>query len=194
MSRILLHICCGVCASASIERLRREGYDVTGFFFNPNIHPYKEYCKRRTAIYHIKEASGIPVIEGEYHPRAWFSLTKEYAHESEGGARCRLCYEMRLQETYRLLHQEGFDYFTTTLTISPHKESKVIFEIGRRLGGEYFLERDFKKQGGFKQAMDFSTQHSLYRQDYCGCVYSLLERKVGKRRNKLQASGSKNNL
>jgi predicted adenine nucleotide alpha hydrolase (AANH) superfamily ATPase len=174
-----------VCAGSTIERLINEGNQVTGFFFNPNIHPYKEYCRRRTAVDHIKETLAIPIIEGTYDPKLWFTLTKDYATSCEGGARCQICIELRLQETYRFFAQGGFDYFTTTLSVSPHKQSKVIFEIGKRLGGEHFLSRDFKKQEGFKQAIDFSKQHSLYRQDYCGCIYSFLDKK---KNNKLHTT------
>ena len=177
MKKVLLHICCGVCAFASIERLKNEGYEVTGFFYNPNIHPLGEYKRRREVLSVVRESSGIEIIEGEYIPKEWFALCRHLKDEPEGGARCSICYGMRLKKTFSLSRELGFDYFTTTLTISPHKKSKVIFDIGKNIGGDKFLAIDFKKKDGFKRTNEIAKKYNVYRQNYCGCVYSLIERR-----------------
>lgn len=177
MKKVLLHICCGVCASVAIKRLKEEGFYVSGFFFNPNIHPQAEYNKRKANLKIIKKIFGIEIIEGLYEPKQWFKFTRVYAREKEGGKRCSICYALRLRESFLLCRNKGFDFFTTTLTISPHKKSSTISTIGKKIGGTYFLERDFKKKDGFKEAMIFAKKYDLYRQNYCGCIYSLLERK-----------------
>lgn len=178
MKKVLLHICCGVCACIAVKRLLDEGFYVTGFFFNPNIHPLKEYNKRKNNLDVIKKIFGINIIEGVYEPRGWFEFTRNYSGEKEGGRRCTICYEFRLRETLLVCKKEKFDFFTTTLTISPHKRSSAIFAIAKKVGGSYFLERDFKKKDGFKEAVAFAKEYNLYRQNYCGCVYSLLEKKT----------------
>ncbi len=177
MAKVLLHICCGVCAFGSIERLKNEGFYVTGFFYNPNIHPLREYERRRKVLDTVREKMEIEIIEGVYNPKEWFRLCKDYACEPEGGARCLVCYKMRLEETLFLSKKLFFDYFTTTLTISPYKKTGVIFEIGRRLEKEKFLDIDFKKKEGFKRAKELASKYNVYRQNYCGCVYSLIEKR-----------------
>lgn len=178
MPKCLLHICCGICALASIERIREEGFSVKGLFFNPNIHPYSEYIRRKETAQNVANITDIKIIERKYSVFEWFNLCKEYSHEQEGGTRCKLCYESRLQETFKICLKERFDYFTTTLTISPHKTSSVIFEIGKRLGGDKFLCLDFKKKEGFKKSVAKAKENNLYRQNYCGCVYSLRDHKL----------------
>ncbi|OPX30955.1 MAG: hypothetical protein B1H08_00290 [Candidatus Omnitrophica bacterium 4484_171] len=173
MNKVLLHICCGVCAFASIERLKGEGYTVKGFFYNPNIHPSGEYEKRREVLNIVRDSTGIEIIEGGYDPREWFALCEHLKDEPEGGARCSICYRMRLKETFLLSKKLKFDYFTTTLTISPHKKSRVIFDIGSQIGGDDFLAIDFKKKDGFKRTNELARKYNVYRQNYCGCVYSL---------------------
>jgi len=176
--KVLLHICCGVCALSCIERLEKENFTVKGFFFNPNIHPYKEYQRREQAWQRVKEVMNVDDIESiDYNPREWFEMVKEYRNEKEGGRRCSICFEFRLKECFKFATQLGFDYFSTTLTISPHKNSRVIIEIGKKIGKEYFLDIDFKKKNGFKRTMELAKKLNLYRQNYCGCVYSLLERR-----------------
>jgi predicted adenine nucleotide alpha hydrolase (AANH) superfamily ATPase len=179
MMKVLLHICCSVCASLAIKRLKDEGFFVVGFFFNPNIHPFSEYRRRKDNLAVVKRVFSIDIIEGSYKPRDWFDVCKEYAEAPEGDIRCNLCYEFRLKETLDLCKRGQFDFFTTTLSISPHKSSATIFDVAKKIGGNYFLERNFKEKDGFKQAIDFSKEHKLYRQNYCGCVYSLLERRRG---------------
>jgi len=177
MKKVLLHICCGVCAFASIERLKSEGYGVAGFFYNPNIHPLGEFEKRKDVLDIVRNATGVEIIEGDYIPKEWFVLCKHLKDEPEGGARCSICYRMRLKETFLLSKKLEFDYFTTTLTISPHKKSRVIFDIGKQVGADSFLAIDFKKKDGFKRTNELAREYNVYHQNYCGCVYSLIERK-----------------
>ena len=177
MKRVLLHICCGVCAFGSIEHLKKEGYYIEGFFYNPNIYPPQEYSKRLQALGAVKDVLGIAIEEGRYNDDEWFSLCKDYADEQEGGVRCMRCYEMRLSETYRKMQDKKFDYFTTTLTISPHKNSSDIFDIGKAIDAQRFLVIDFKKQDGFKRTQELSKKYNVYHQDYCGCIYSQRNRR-----------------
>ena len=181
MKKVLLHICCCGCASVAIKRLKEEGFTVKGFFFNPNIHPLREYERRKNDLSILRKVFSVDIIEGSYNPREWFPVCKEYAQEEEGGERCRLCYGYRLRQTYPLCKKLNFDFFTTTLTVSPHKRSHTIFDVGHTIGGDCFLERDFKKKNGFKESVEFSMRYALYRQNYCGCVYSLMERQQGVR-------------
>lgn len=170
---VLLHICCGICAAECINRLKTSGYEVVGFFYNPNIHPESEYLKRKEVVDKISSFFNIKIIYGDYDTEKWFSLCEIYAQEQEGGKRCMLCYELRLKETYNQLQKLGYDMFTTTLTISPHKDSKKIFEIAESISKEKFLKIDFKKQDGFKKTIDFAKKHNFYRQNYCGCIFSM---------------------
>lgn len=172
MKKVLLHICCGICALEAIEKLRKENFYVEGFFLNPNIHPEEEYLKRMKVTEDIAKIASINLTKGIYRSDFWFDLCDKYKNEPEGGKRCLLCYEMRLKEAFKICKLRKFDYFTTTLTISPHKKSRDIFDIGRKLGGESFLAIDFKKQDGFKKTIEKASRHSLYRQNYCGCIYS----------------------
>ncbi|MFH1504381.1 MAG: epoxyqueuosine reductase QueH, partial [Candidatus Omnitrophota bacterium] len=166
-----LHICCGVCALRSIDRLREEGYSAEGLFFNPNIQPYSEYLKRKQAVIAAGQAKDIKITEGEYNNSDWLKICEPYAKEKEGQKRCFLCYEIRLKETFSFCLKNNFDYFTTTLTISPHKNSQVIIDLGKSIGSEKFLSLDFKKKEGFKKTIEKAKRLNLYRQNYCGCGY-----------------------
>lgn len=172
MSKVLLHICCGVCAFWSIERLKQKGYEVEGYFYNPNIQPEPEYQKRKTAIITVSQNSGIIIHQAEYETKAWSKSCQKFPDEPEGGIRCLICYQLRLSKTFQFAAANGFDLFTTTLTISPYKKSSDIFKIGKEIGADMFLEEDFKKQDGFKKTSQLAKEHQLYRQDYCGCLYS----------------------
>lgn len=172
MEKVLLHICCGVCALASLERLKAEGFYVAAFFFNPNIHPRAEYLKRRDAARIAARAKAVTLYEGRYQPGQWQSICGRHCREKEGGERCRLCYELRLKATYRLCVKKQYDYYSTALTISPLKSSALILESGKKIGGSKFLFYDFKKQDGFKASIAQAKTLNLYRQNYCGCVYS----------------------
>lgn len=173
MSDILLHICCGICASECVQKLKKDGFKVIGFFYNPNIYPEAEYRKRLKVAREVCRVLGFELLEGDYDKDRWNDLTKNFKSEPEGGKRCQICFRMRLEKTREKSKELNIKYFTTTLTISPHKNSLIINKIGKNIDKENFLERDFKKEDGFKRAIEFSKIHNLYRQDYCGCIYSL---------------------
>ncbi|MBU1113144.1 MAG: epoxyqueuosine reductase QueH [Candidatus Omnitrophica bacterium] len=172
MKKVLLHICCGICAVYCIEKLRQESFQVGGLFFNPNIHPYPEYSKRKQAVEKVAETSGIMLEPSSYPIFDWLKIHQAYAAEKEGGLRCSSCYRMRLEQARLVAAEKDYDYFTTTLTVSPHKNSELIFEIGKDIGGDKFLALDFKKNDGFKKTLQAAKTLELYRQDYCGCIYS----------------------
>ncbi len=176
--KVLMHICCAPDASYPFLYLKGRHYDVTGFFYGPNIHPLREYELRLNEACKLAQIVGMPLIEGEYNINKWFELTKGLENEKEGEKRCYLCYEERLDVTAKLARGKGFDYFTTTISISPHKNSEWVFEISKRLEEKYgvrFLQVDFKKHDGFKYSIVLSKFYGLYRQDYCGCTYSKIE-------------------
>ena len=182
--RILLHICCAPCSTRSIDLLRSEGWKVTGYFYNPNIYPHEEYLMRLDEANQYADKAGIPLSTGVYDNDEWEATVKEYSHLGEGSRRCRECISFRLERCAGLAADLKFDAFTTTLTISPHKNSKMIFEIGNEMGGRHnvcFKSYNFKKKDGFKKSIFICREHGIRRQDYCGCRHSLLERrKVGK--------------
>lgn len=183
---LLLHSCCGPCSTSVIERLVDE-FNVTVFFYNPCITDEEEYRRRREAQIQFieqfnEENAGrcrIVFREGDYCPGAFFEATAGLGNEPEGGARCEVCFRQRLEKTAAAACISGADYFGTTLTVSPHKDYKLISEIGRELALKYglsFLDRDFKKKDGFARSIQLSRKYSLYRQNYCGCKYSERER------------------
>jgi len=171
--KVLLHICCGICAGSVAERLLNEGHAVTGYFYNPNIHPAGEYERRLDVARTVTGWLAMPLLAGEYAPEAWLKEVAGLEKEPEGGQRCDVCYWVRLRETGRLAVANGFDAFTTTLTVSPHKPASVVNRVGDGIGGGRFLARDFKKQDGFKRANEIARQLGVYRQHYCGCLYSM---------------------
>ncbi|MEW6620785.1 MAG: epoxyqueuosine reductase QueH [bacterium] len=175
MKTIGLHICCGICGGGVVERLREERFKVIGFFYNPNIYPEQEYKRRLEVAQQVSQILDFELIEGEYDKDNWVKLTENLKDEPEGGKRCEVCFWIRLNATFKKFRELNIPYFATTLTVSPHKNSVLINKIGRDLGGEAFLERDFKKKEGSKLAMNFAKQHNLYRQNYCGCMYSIKE-------------------
>ncbi|MBI4777308.1 epoxyqueuosine reductase QueH [Candidatus Desantisbacteria bacterium] len=170
---VLLHICCGICASSPVERLASDGFEVIGFFYNPNIYPSEEYQRRLDVVKIVSQHLNLQLIEGEYDNDRWLSLTNGMDKEPECGARCEVCFQMRLEETWKKACELHVPYFTTTLSVSLHKDSLSINRIGSEIDSKAFLAYDFKKQDGFKKAMEFSKQHLLYRQKYCGCVYGI---------------------
>lgn len=171
--KVLLHICCAVCASACLERLRQEGHEVSGYFYNPNIQPKEEYEKRLQETKRLAQRENLALIVGDYDADAWFKRIKGREEEPEGGTRCAECFTLRLSKTLEVARERGFNGFTTTLTVSPHKNAQTINTIGEDIGPGLFLARDFKKQDGFKRAQELAKQYNLYHQDYCGCIYSL---------------------
>lgn len=180
MTKLLLHSCCGPCSTAVIERLLAEGnYDEIGvYYFNPNIHPQEEYFHRKSEqIRFIQELNNpkVKFIDADYNPAEFFACTKGLENEKEGGARCNECFLLRLKNTAIFAKEHGFNQFGTTLTVSPHKNAKLINEIGKLIENEIgvsFLEADFKKKEGFKRSLVLAREYDLYRQNYCGCVYS----------------------
>lgn len=175
--KVVLHICCGVCAAGTAEVLVNEGHQVLGFFYNPNIHPAEEYQRRLETTYRVAQELHFPLEVPAYAPEEWLSQTSSLKDEPEGGRRCEVCYRLRLEKTYDYMVDCGADAFTTTLTISPHKSAQVINKMGRKIGGEKFLVKDFKKKEGFKRAVELARRWELYRQDYCGCMYSMRQRR-----------------
>ena len=174
--KILLHICCGVCAAGVVERLTLEGHQVHGLFYNPNIHPRREYDRRLGVAREVAKELDFPLEVPLYITEEWFNETVSLENEPEGGRRCEVCFRLRLKKAYLYMKDCGADAFTTTLTVSPHKSAAVINRVGQEIGGERFLARDFKKKEGFKRAVELAKKWALYRQDYCGCIYSMRNR------------------
>lgn len=173
MKKVLLHICCGVCAFSAIEQLKDQGFLVEGFFFNPNIHPKDEYEKRLNVAETVEKIMKIKIHKGVYNPNIWYNVCEKYKDEPEGGIRCEKCFYLRLRESYNFCKDKKFDFFTTTLTISPHKNSKIINSIGKEIAENNFLALDFKKNNGFKRTIELAKKYKVYCQRYCGCEYSL---------------------
>ncbi|AGX44122.1 epoxyqueuosine reductase QueH [Clostridium saccharobutylicum] len=180
--KLLLHSCCAPCSSYILEYLSQY-FHITVFFYNPNIYPNEEYSRRveeqKKFISELKVKYQIKFLEGKYDTDAFYALSKGLEAEREGGERCFKCYELRLREAAIIVKEGDYDYFTTTLSISPHKNSQKLNEIGRRLSQEYnvkYLYSDFKKKEGYKRSIELSNEYNLYRQDYCGCVFSKNER------------------
>ena len=171
--KIALHICCGVCAAGVAERLAAEGHQIHGFFYNPNIQPRDEYERRLAATEEVARRMGFPLAVGAYVPDDWLALTQSLAAEPEGGLRCVLCFRLRLAETCRFMQDNDCEAFTTTLSVSPHKDAALVNRVGEEIGGASFLQRDFKKRDGFTRTMALAREWAIYRQRYCGCVYSL---------------------
>lgn len=172
---VLLHVCCAPCATVPIKRLMTD-YAVTGFFYNPNIYPESEYLFRKKEFEEYMSGLGLPFLSGEYDTDAWEKAVDGYQDEPEGGARCSICYHFRLRATAATAARLGINHFTTTLTLSPHKNAELINKIGIEIGSEFsvkFLENNFKKSEGFKESCELSRKKNMYRQDYCGCKYSI---------------------
>ena len=172
MKEILLHICCGVCASSVVQTLRKDRYKPLGFFYNPNIHPEQEYQQRLRVAEKVAQILGFELIKGAYNQDDWFKLTRGLENEPEGAKRCSACFKMRLAQAQAKAAQMSIAKFTTTLTISPHKNTTTINDIGRAMNPSGFFACDFKRQDGFQLAIEFAKRYNLYQQNYCGCVYS----------------------
>ena len=180
---LLLHACCAPCSSAVLERIA-EYFDITILYYNPNITEKEEYEKRLQELEKfVNEINldNIKVMPGRYQPEEFFEMSKGLEQEKERGKRCYQCYKLRLEETAKIAEQQNFDFFTTTLSISPYKNSKWLNEIGVDLDKKYqstYLYADFKKKNGYKRSIELSKQYNLYRQDYCGCIYSKKEKEL----------------
>ena len=175
---LLLHACCAPCSSYVLEYLSRY-FQITVLYYNPNISPRAEYDTRaeelKRLIDEMEFIHPVKLLVGEYEPEKFYSMAKGMEELPEGGERCFRCYEQRLRYTAGLAKEQGFDYFTTTLSISPLKNAAKLNEIGAKLAGEFgveYLLSDFKKKNGYKRSVELSGEHGLYRQDYCGCVFS----------------------
>ena len=185
--RILLHICCAPCSSATLERLQ-DRFDVDFYFYNPNIEPFEEFSKRageaRRFVREFRPDGGVRVIVADYDHAAFEAIAKGREDLPERGERCRLCYELRMRAAAEYAKAHGYDAFTTSLSISPHKSSAWINEIGLALERELgipFVWSDFKKKDGYHRSIQLSKEYGLYRQDWCGCIYSRRERERQKR-------------
>ena len=191
MKKVLLHSCCAPCSAHVIQELSKE-YEVTLFYFNPNIFPAEEYQKRLAEVKSHCQKIGVDFIEGfsesnsgnqeldsEVYKKehsSWLEKVKGYENEPERGKRCHICYRIRLEKTASQAKELGFDVFCSTLSISPHKDAEMINKIGLELSEEYkieYLESDWKKQEGFKKACNISREEGFYRQQYCGCEFSM---------------------
>lgn len=183
---LLLHSCCAPCSSYVLEYLSQY-FRITVFYYNPNIYPESEYRKRvreqQTLIAEMPIKYPVSFLEGAYEKERFYEMAKGMEEMKEGGVRCFQCYELRLRKTARIAREEGFDYFTTTLSISPLKNAAKLNEIGGALAEEYgvkYLFSDFKKKNGYKRSIELSEVYGLYRQDYCGCEFSMEARRMQK--------------
>ncbi len=174
-ARLLLHSCCAPCSSACLERLK-EHFQITVLYYNPNIDEEAEYQKRKAEqIRFLKETGWADFLDCDHEAEKFLQMAKGLETEPERGKRCYACYALRLDKTAEIAKANGFDYFATTLTLSPHKNAEWLNEIGEKAGGRYevnYLYTDFKKKGGYYRSIELSTQYGLYRQDFCGCRFS----------------------
>ncbi len=178
---LLLHSCCGPCSSAVLERIVAD-FSVTVLYYNPCIHPESEYIKRKLtqmeliAKFNAANNENVSFLDSDYDAEKYFERVKGLESEIEGGARCTVCFTQRLEKTAEIAKNLGFDYFTTTLSVSPHKNAELINSIGEALSSKYgvqFVPANFKKQNGFKRSIELSKEYGLYRQNYCGCSFSM---------------------
>ena len=165
--KLLLHACCGPCSSAVLEQLCQY-FEITVLYYNPNTWPAEEYYRRG-------EELGVTVVEDHYDPQEFYTAVQGLEQEPERGSRCTVCYRLRMRRAAQYAAEHGFDWFTTTLSISPHKDARRINEIGQQLEEEFgvkHLPSDFKKHNGYLRSLQLSEEYGLYRQDYCGCEFS----------------------
>jgi len=172
--KLLVHVCCAPDALYVLGLLRAD-YEVIGYFYNPNIHPREEYDLRLEETRKVARILNVNLIEGEYNDQWWFEITQKFKEEPERGRRCDVCYALRLEKTAREASELGFEIFTTVMSLSPLKKADVLNRMGKMFARKHrvdFLAADFKKKDGFKKSVEMSRKHELYRQDYCGCLYS----------------------
>lgn len=180
MKKMLLHTCCAPCSTAVIERLSND-YELTVLYYNPNIYPTEEYTKRKSEqirYIEILKSKGLTInfIDCDYDQNEFFDCVKGLESEPEGGKRCSVCFALRLDYTAQVAKEKGFDIFTTSLSVSPHKNAQILNEIGLSLSKKYgieYLVSDFKKKDGYKRSIDLSKENNIYRQNYCGCKFSI---------------------
>lgn len=176
--RLLIHSCCAPCSSYVLEYLSAF-FEITVLYYNPNIYPEEEFLKRldeqRRLCREMPQLDAVEVLDFGYDPTEFYEAAKGLENEKEGGARCEKCFRLRLLKTAQIAKEKGFDYFTTTLSISPLKDEQKLNEIGKELAEEIgvsYLYSDFKKKNGYKRSIELSREYNLYRQNYCGCVFS----------------------
>lgn len=181
--KLLLHCCCAPCSSYVLEYLHPY-FEITVFFYNPNITEASEYEMRKKElkryIHEVSFGSEIHMLDADYEPREFLDCAKGYEDCPERGKRCERCFLLRLEKTAKKASEGGFDFFCTTLSISPHKDANLLMQIGRKLSKEYgiaYLPSDFKKKDGYKRSIQLSEEYGLYRQDFCGCIYSKMQKK-----------------
>ncbi len=175
MKRLLLHVCCGPCSIIAIERTKPK-YDVVLFFSNSNIYPKEEYEKRLNTAMKVADIFKTKFNKDRYNPQDWLNQVKGYENEPEHGKRCDICIKFRLERTATYAKANGFNIFATTLTTGPQKNAERVNSIGMAIGKKYgieYYESNFKKKDGFKKSVDLSKKHKLYRQNYCGCKFSI---------------------
>ena len=170
---VLLHTCCAPCCAPSGERMMNDGYNITLYYSNSNIFPEKEYQKRLDEAKRLAEIWKVPLIADTWDHKEWLDFIKGLEREPEGGIRCGKCFEFNLHRTAEKARDMDFPYYTTTLTLGPYKNSKMIFSIAEKFPG--FLEYNFKKKNGFLRSIELSKEYNLYRQNYCGCEFSYRE-------------------
>lgn len=183
--KLLLHACCAPCSSYCLEYLSQY-FEITVLYYNPNISPEEEFGKRaaeeKRLISEMRVKNPVTLVVDEYNPREFFDAVKGLENEPEGGERCFVCYRLRLERSAKYAAEHGFDYFCSTLSISPLKKAQKLNEIGEELSGIYKvknLPNDFKKKGGYLRSIELSREYGLYRQNYCGCVFSKREQNKG---------------
>ncbi len=190
--KLLLHVCCGPCSLYVYKKMAEvAGYDITCFFYNPNIHALKEYLFRKNELERIAALFQWNVVYGEYDLNTWFAQVKGHEKDRERGERCSICFKMRLNETFAYARQYDFDAVTTTLSISPYKVTRQINEIGEQLANQYgipFLSENFKKQDGYNISKKMAVELGVKQQDYCGCTFSKVEKKLKEILNKKKFS------
>ncbi len=179
---LLIHSCCAPCSSYVLEFLSKY-FKISVLYYNPNIYPEAEFAKRLDEqvrlVREMPLENATEVIDAGYNPKEFYDAVKGYEEEKEGGARCEKCFRLRLDKTAEIAKEKGFEYFTTTLSISPLKNEQVLNKIGEGLAEKYgvkYLYSDFKKKNGYKRSIELSKEYNLYRQDYCGCIFSQKER------------------
>ena len=178
---LLIHSCCAPCSSYVLEYLSKY-FCITDFYYNPNIQSDSEYRRRADELKRLIEkmplSNPVTFVEGEYDPKSYTEAIRGLEKEPEGGARCEVCFRLRLEEVAREAAKRGIEYFTTTLTISPMKDVVLLNKLGEEAAEKYgvkFLPSEFRKKGGYLRSIELSKEYDLYRQDYCGCVYSKVE-------------------
>jgi len=172
--KLLIHVCCAPCSCGVLPQLDKY-FDITALFYNPNIYPKEEYDLRLKNLYELKKHMNFDIIELNYDETLYLEKIKGYEKEPEGGKRCIECFKLRMEESAKYASLNGFSYFTTTLSVSPHKNAQILNEIGENLENKYnvkYLYSDFKKKDGFKNSVRISKELNLYRQEYCGCRFS----------------------